>query len=97
MLTKKDSHMSLCAEANKRNNTTLLIFFMTAAPLTLYLIGENGASSLVSSALTGVVAGAVTGGLYYGYSCGGLANCVGDGALSVGCGVASDIGSLFGS
>ena len=36
MLAKKDSHMSLCAEANKRNRTTLLIFFMTAAPLTLY-------------------------------------------------------------
>ena len=74
MLAKKD--MSLCAEANKRNRTTLLIFFMTAAPLTLYLVGENGATSLVSSALTGVVAGAVTGGLYYGYSCGGPTGCV---------------------
>jgi hypothetical protein len=90
--------MGLCDESNKRNTRTALLFFLVAAPVTLYSVGEGGLPTLVSSALTGAVSGAVVALAYWGYGCNySLVKCSGSGALSAGCGAASDIGSLLGS
>jgi hypothetical protein len=89
--------MGLCDESNKRNTRTAILFFLVAAPVTLYSVAEGGLPTLVSSALTGLVSGAVVAGVYYGYQCDfKLGECLGSGALSAGCGAASDIGALLG-
>lgn len=88
----------LCDASDRRNTITMLLFFGTAVPVSLYVVTEGGMASLSSGLLSGVVAGVVVGGLYFGSQCGfSVGKCLGSGVASAGCGVWSDLKGLVGA
>ena len=85
--------MGFCTEANRKNNYTLLIFAGISVPVALYILSSGGIADVEPALLSGLIAGGIGAGLYYGYSCNfSLIKCAGSGVMSTGCGVLSDIG-----